>query len=421
MNSMNRFLLALFLLSSLPVLGANPSTPVYFESDGLKYQYFDGTEYWIGGYSRWDNGVMTEIPKEGDVCIVSVNPDYTGTDLVIPKTVQYNGKDIRVVGINAKAFADNQTITSVSFPSTFPQKFGDNYRYYDESSPYSKDAALMGASAFAGCSNLKKVIFSNGLTEFYSRDLFTGCPISEVVIPETLTKFNGFLEGSAVETIEIPAWVTTISFKDCTKLREIPELLGMTEIPQSCFSNCDALVNAVTPVNATSVGNYAFKDCDNLEKLVISDKVTTIGQAAADMCPKLEEVTIGSGVTTFASGCFNNSDAIKKVFFMPTTPPRFYQLGAPTTTGATAQIFSETTYENATAYVPDGTRAAYMAKDWFKFTDHNTTGVGNIAADNTAAPAEYFTIQGRQVGGEALTPGIYIKRQGDTTTKIIIR
>lgn len=418
---MNKFLLALFLLSSLPVLGADPSTPVYFESDGLKYQYFDGTEYWIGGFTRWDNGVSTVIPKEGNICIVSVNPDYTGTDLVIPETVPYNGGNIRVVGINAKAFADNQTITSVSFPSTFPQKFGDNYRYYDESSPYSKDAALMGASAFAGCSNLKKVIFSNGLTEFYSRDLFTGCPISEVVIPETLTKFNGFLEGSAVETIEIPAWVTTISFKDCTKLREIPELLGMTEIPQKCFSNCDALVNAVTPVNATSVGNYAFKDCDNLEKLVISDKVTTIGQAAASMCPKLEEVTIGSGVTEFATACFNNSDAIKKVFFMPTTPPRFFQIGAPTTTGATAQIFSETTYENATAYVPDGTRAAYMAKDWFKFTDHNTTGIGNIAADNTAAPAEYFTIQGRQVGGEALTPGIYIRRQGETTTKIIIR
>lgn len=419
---MNRFLLALFLLSSLPVLGANPSTPVYFESDGLKYQYFDGTEYWIGGFTTWNNGVMTEIPKEGNICIVSVNPDYTGTDLVIPETVPYNGENIRVVGIDAKAFAGNQTITSVSFPSTFPQKFGDNYSYYDEeSSPFSKGAKLMGASAFAGCTNLTKVVFPEGFTEFYSSDLFTDCPISEVVIPETLTKFNGFLEGSAVETIEIPAWVTTISFKDCTKLREIPELLGMTEIPQSCFSNCDALVNAVTPVNATSVGNYAFKDCDNLEKLVISDKVTTIGQAAAYMCPKLEEVTIGSGVTTFASDCFNNSDAIKKVFFMPTTPPRFYQYGASTTTGATAQIFSETTYENATAYVPDGTRAAYMAKDWFKFTDHNTTGIGNIAADNTATPAEYFTIQGRQVGGEALTPGIYIRRQGDTTTKIIIR
>lgn len=192
---MNKFLLALFLLSSLPVLGADPSTPVYFESDGLKYQYFDGTEYWIGGYSRWDNGVMTEIPKEGDVCIVSVNPDYTGTDLVIPETVPYNGENIRVVGIDAKAFAGNQTITSVSFPSTFPQKFGDNYRYYDESSPYSQDAALMGASAFAGCTNLTKVVFPEGFTEFYSKDLFTGCPISEVVIPETLTKFNGFLEG----------------------------------------------------------------------------------------------------------------------------------------------------------------------------------------------------------------------------------
>lgn len=52
MNSMNKLLLALLLLGSLPVWGADPSTPVYFESDGLKYQYFDGTEYWIGGFTR---------------------------------------------------------------------------------------------------------------------------------------------------------------------------------------------------------------------------------------------------------------------------------------------------------------------------------------------------------------------------------
>lgn len=417
---MNKLLLALLLLSSLPVLGADPSTPVYFESGDLKYQYFDGTEYYIGGGYRFENGQMITVPKEGNVCIVSVNPDYTGTDLVIPETVSYNGDNIRVVGIDAKAFADNQTITSVSFPKTFPYKYGESYQYYDQDSKF-QSVKLMGASAFAGCTNLTKVIFPDGITEFHSDDLFTDCPISEVVIPETLTKFNGFLEGSAVETIEIPDWVTTISFKGCKKLREIPALPGMTEIPQNCFMDCDALVNAVTPVNATTIGARAFAYCDNLETLVIGEKVKVIGQGAAFYDPKLEEVTIGSGVTEFASSCFDLSDAIKKVFFMPTTPPKFYEYGNPTATGATANIFSESTYENATAYVPNGTRAAYMAKDWFKFTDHNTTGVGNIATDNTAAPAELFTIQGRHVSGEALTPGIYIRRQGDTTTKIIIR
>lgn len=417
---MNKLLLALLLLSSLPVLGANPSTPVYFESGDLKYQYFDGTEYYIGGGYRFENGQMITVPKEGNVCIVSVNPNYTGTALVIPETVPYNGEDIRVVGIDARAFAGNQTITSVSFPKNFPYKYGESYHYYDQDSKF-QSVKLMGASAFAGCTNLTKVIFPDGITEFHSDDLFTDCLISEVVIPETLTKFNGFLEGSAVETIEIPAWVTTISFEGCKKLKEIPELLGMTEIPQNCFMDCDALVNAVTPVNATTIGARAFAYCDNLKTLVIGDKVERIGQGAAFYDLKLEEVTIGSGVTEFASSCFDRSDAIKKVFFMPTTPPKFYEYGNPTATGATANIFSESTYENAIAFVPDGTRAAYMAKDWFKFTDHNTTGVGNIATDNTAAPAEFFTIQGRHVSGEALTPGIYIKRQGDTTTKIIIR
>lgn len=417
---MNKLLLALFLLSSLSVLGAEPSTPVYFESGDLKFQYFDGTEYYIGGGLRYENGQWINIPKEGNICIVSVNPDYTGTDLVIPETVPYNGDNIGVVGIDAKAFAGNQTIKSVSFPKSFHYKYGESYKYYDQDNKW-QVVELMGASAFAGCPNLTKVVFPDGITEFNSKNLFTDCPISEAVIPETLTKFNGFLEGSAVETIEIPDWVTTISFEGCKKLKEIPALLGMTEIPQTCFKDCDALVNAVTPVNATIVGARAFAYCDNLETLVIGDKVKSIGQGAAFNCPKLEKVTIGSGVTEFASSCFDKSDAIKTVYFLPTTPPRFYELGNPTATGATASIFSTTTYENAIASVPDGTRAAYMAKDWFKFVDHNTTGVGNVATDNTAAPAEFFTIQGRQVSDEALTPGIYIKRQGDSTTKIIIR
>lgn len=47
--------------------------------------------------------------------------------------------------------------------------------------------------------------------------------------------------------------------------------------------------------------------------------------------------------------------------------------------------------------------------------------INGIAGDIGDAPAEYFTIQGIAVNPEALTPGIYIVRQGNTVNKISVR
>ena len=47
-------------------------------------------------------------------------------------------------------------------------------------------------------------------------------------------------------------------------------------------------------------------------------------------------------------------------------------------------------------------------------------GVEHVATDvNTDAPAEYFNVQGMRVN--ANTPGMYIRRQGDKATKVIIK
>ncbi|MDE6100435.1 MAG: hypothetical protein K2G01_05265, partial [Paramuribaculum sp.] len=46
--------------------------------------------------------------------------------------------------------------------------------------------------------------------------------------------------------------------------------------------------------------------------------------------------------------------------------------------------------------------------------------IGSIDADNNA-PVEYYTIQGVRVSGDNLTPGIYIRRQGENATKILVK
>ncbi len=50
-----------------------------------------------------------------------------------------------------------------------------------------------------------------------------------------------------------------------------------------------------------------------------------------------------------------------------------------------------------------------------------TTGVEGVNVEDAEAEAEYFTLQGVRVSGEALTPGIYIRRQGGATSKVYIR
>lgn len=50
-----------------------------------------------------------------------------------------------------------------------------------------------------------------------------------------------------------------------------------------------------------------------------------------------------------------------------------------------------------------------------------SNGVEDVAVDNATAPVEYFNLQGMKVGADNLTPGIYVRRQGRTVSKIVIR
>ena len=49
------------------------------------------------------------------------------------------------------------------------------------------------------------------------------------------------------------------------------------------------------------------------------------------------------------------------------------------------------------------------------------TSIDEIGVDTEAAPAEYFNLQGVRVAADALTPGIYVKRQGNKVEKICVK
>lgn len=71
-------------------------------------------------------------------------------------------------------------------------------------------------------------------------------------------------------------------------------------------------------------------------------------------------------------------------------------------------------------YTDGGTtyETAYMVYDK---EEGALTGIGSIGTDTLEAEVRYYDLRGVEISADCLAPGLYIRRQGDKTTKIIIR
>lgn len=90
------------------------------------------------------------------------------------------------------------------------------------------------------------------------------------------------------------------------------------------------------------------------------------------------------------------------------------------------KAFPSTVYNSALLIVPDGSEEAYRkAEGWKRFRNISSPSMSGIAdgvaADSDEAPVEYFNLQGVRMQETDLTPGVYIRRQGSRSEKVILR
>lgn len=166
------------------------------------------------------------------------------------------------------------------------------------------------------------------------RKAFSGCPITSVAIPETVTTMEeaAFQNCTLLTSVSLPTSLTELSnsvFLNCFSLKgvELPERL--TKIGDSAFDGCYTLENVTLPSTVTEIGVKAFRGCSALTSMTIPENVATIGRSAFDetrnlvsvefnavncsnatgplFTPSLETITIGEGVKTipilFLSWC----------------------------------------------------------------------------------------------------------------------
>ena len=62
-----------------------------------------------------------------------------------------------------------------------------------------------------------------------------------------------------------------------------------------------------------------------------------------------------------------------------------------------------------------------MTANTLSYLAKTSSGIEDVAVADSEAPKEYFNLQGMRVDAESLTPGLYIVRQGNNSTKVLVK
>ena len=375
------------------------------------------------------------------------------TDLVIPDSV---------TSIEYAAFYNCTGLTSIEIPNSVTSIGGS--AFYDcfglTSVVIGNSVTSIGYDAFARCFGLKTVYNLSNLTfskgspgygyvAFYADKVYN-LPEGFIENDFVLGKVNGvntlltylgnateltlpanykgenyiidadvFKGNTTITGIEIPNSVTSIendAFSGCTSLTtvHISDLaawcginLGSADAnplyyAKNLYLNGEKLTELIIPDGIVEIKDYTFYNCNNLTSVVISNSVTGIGASAFKGCNNIENLYIGNSVESIGDKAFAGCEKITEIKVALEKPIR-----------GSADIFADAVYDNATLYIPNGTKSLYEKREpwniFFDLVEIDFTGIEDVYDEVKGEDGKEKTIydlQGRVV--ENPTSGIYI-------------
>ena len=284
--------------------GCSKLTNIVIEDGNNNYFAKTGAIYTEGGTSlvaypsaSGEITIDSSVSRIGNCAFIDSNI----TRLIIPATVtEIEGSAfigceyLETVDIQANietipswAFARCQKLESITIPAS---------------------VTTIEACAFLNCSSLTDITIESDIYKVVNNAIYTvdektlvvyPSARENVVIRETVTTIGaGAFAGSLVESITIPATVTTIE--------------------REAFRECELLYSISIPETVTSIGYYAFQQCRNLQTVEILANVSVIPQSMFAWSQNLTSVTIPATVTSIEGGAFNGCEALTTVNYAGT-------------------------------------------------------------------------------------------------------
>ena len=212
---------------------------------------------------------------------------------------------------------------------------------------YGPTALHIGHGAFAGCTNLEKVVFKREV--FLEQGAFYNCTnLTEVVFEYPMSfEWTEYVGGVSVNpddddvtcyysfnlnkgTFEgcerlknvnfnhqnyMESWDPAIkrAFQGCTSLEEIILPQGVPQIGSSAFWGCTSLKNIEIPESINAIEAFAFDGCKSLKNIEIPKSVVSIGSYAFYGCTSLKNIEIPESVVSIESNAFYGCTSLSSI------------------------------------------------------------------------------------------------------------
>lgn len=296
-----------------------------------------------------------------DALLYNVDTDVTGSDVVIPATVEQGGNRYTVNEMRAALLKNSAAVKSVTIPASITQIPNDAFLNCTELTSVTMPATVtsIGAYAFNGCSKIKELELPASLTTMGSNAFWnvgikvvrhSAAPLTlpksttysyqfkkcTVIVPvgsvaayvaatdkgwdesNTYLTFAGLADGVEYRANDTEAWVTGVA--DDTVVADIKDYLSIdgSQMPvtriDAAFSGKTQLQKVTVPAAVKALPENMFKDCTSLNAVTFASgsQLQAIGKWAF-MSTAVAAIEIPEGVTELPDGVFKNCLSLTEI------------------------------------------------------------------------------------------------------------
>lgn len=300
------------------------------------------------------------------------------TNLTIPNTI---------TSINDYAFSGFSGMSSLAIPKSvtsigrgaFSYGTGLTSALIGDTISDDGEAMIIGPYAFIGCSSLKDLTIGNSVSIIGSQAFSQCSNLSSLTLPNSIKEIGGyaFSACSNLMNINMPQSVTSIgeaAFSGCNNLKrvDIKDLGAWCRISFGGFSsnpceyskklylNGEEIIDLIIPNTVTTINSLAFYFCKGLKSVKISNSVLDIEAYAFGYCSGLTDLTLGNSVAYIRQKAFSGCNALSSIYSKSEIAPSMDY----------TNCFSNSAYNNATVYVPVGSKRDYeLTNYWNLFSN----------------------------------------------------